>query len=51
MDIEEYVVFGENGEVLGKFKDVDSLYSFIKEKMKEGKRIKVKGPEEVYFLL
>jgi len=41
----------ENGEVIDRFKDVNSLYEFVKEKTEEGKRIKIKGPEEVYFLL
>ncbi|WP_152943622.1 hypothetical protein [Acidianus ambivalens] len=51
MENEEYIVLDENGEVLARFKDIDSLYEFVKEKTKEGKRIKIKGPKEVYFLL
>ncbi|MDT7902226.1 MAG: hypothetical protein RRE78_10125 [Acidianus sp.] len=48
---EEYMALDENGEVIDRFKDVNSLYEFVKEKTEEGKRIKIKEPEEVYFLL
>ncbi|BDB98530.1 hypothetical protein [Saccharolobus caldissimus] len=51
MDESYIVLLDENGEVLGEFRDVESLYAFVKEKMKEGKKIKIKGPIEVYFLL
>ncbi|MFP3203734.1 MAG: hypothetical protein RXR43_16470 [Sulfolobus sp.] len=35
---EEYMVLDENGEILARFKDVNSLYEFVKEKTEEGKK-------------
>lgn len=46
-----YVVLGENDEVIGEFDDINSLYEFVKEKTKEGKKITIKSPQEVYFLI
>ncbi|MEM0373400.1 MAG: hypothetical protein QXO96_02475, partial [Sulfolobales archaeon] len=47
----EYLVFSEEGELLGRFSDVDSLYKFVLEKTKEGKKVKIKSPLRVYLLL
>lgn len=37
MENEEYMLLDENGEVIDRFKDVNSLYEFVKEKTEEGK--------------
>ncbi|BDC18602.1 hypothetical protein [Acidianus sp. HS-5] len=48
---EEYLVYDDDGSLLGKFSDVDSLYSFVLEKTKDGKKVKIKSHSKVYFLL
>lgn len=48
---EEYLIYDEDGNLLGRFSDVDSLYKFVLEKTKEGKKLKIKSPSKVYLLL
>ena len=43
------MVLNENGEV--RFKDVNSLYEFVKEKTKEGKKVRIQGPPNTFLLI
>jgi hypothetical protein len=51
MENEEYMVLDENGEVIDRFKDVNSLYEFVKEKTKEGKKVRIQGPPNTFLLI